>query len=58
MWWQRCSTKQHDVCVAWRVVRVGQGIAVKPVYTGEDTAGFEGELPGFFPYTRGPKATM
>ncbi len=37
-----------------------EGIAVKPLYTAEDTAGLPqmGELPGFAPFTRGVKATM
>jgi len=34
------------------------GIEVKPVYTDEDVAGLELELPGEFPFTRGPYATM
>ncbi len=37
-----------------------EGIKVKPVYTQEDIENLEvvGSLPGFAPYTRGPKATM
>src|SRR5690606_30931330 len=37
-----------------------EGIKVKPLYTAEDLAGLEtvGSLPGFAPFTRGPKATM
>lgn len=37
-----------------------EGIAVKPVYTEADTQGLDhmGEMPGFAPFTRGPKATM
>ncbi|KAJ2777457.1 hypothetical protein GGI15_004491 [Coemansia interrupta] len=35
-----------------------EGIAVKPVYTASDTADLPAELPGVFPYTRGPYATM
>jgi methylmalonyl-CoA mutase len=37
-----------------------EGIAVKPLYTKEDVAGLEHQdnLPGFAPFTRGPKATM
>jgi methylmalonyl-CoA mutase, N-terminal domain len=34
------------------------GIEVKAVYTADDAAGLEPELPGEFPYTRGPYATM
>jgi len=37
-----------------------EGIVVKPLYTGADTAGLESAdtLPGFGPYVRGPMATM
>ncbi|MDF2767132.1 MAG: scpA 2, partial [Rhodospirillales bacterium] len=36
-----------------------EGIPVKPLYTADDLAGLELEtLPGFAPYTRGPRATM
>src|SRR5216117_3393528 len=34
------------------------GIEVKPVYTEEDVAGLELELPGEFPFTRGPYKDM
>jgi methylmalonyl-CoA mutase, N-terminal domain len=34
------------------------GIEVKPVYTAEDVAGLELELPGAFPFTRGPYPDM
>ncbi len=37
-----------------------EGIAVKPLYTAEDLVGLGdiNSLPGFAPYTRGPRATM
>ncbi|MEM6681615.1 MAG: methylmalonyl-CoA mutase [Pseudomonadota bacterium] len=35
-----------------------EGIEIKPLYTAEDTAEVEHSLPGFFPFTRGVKATM
>ncbi|MFL0810281.1 MAG: methylmalonyl-CoA mutase [Agarilytica sp.] len=36
-----------------------EGIAVKPVYTADDLEGIDyGDLPGFAPFKRGPKATM
>ncbi|MFT4652167.1 MAG: methylmalonyl-CoA mutase [Porticoccaceae bacterium] len=37
-----------------------EGIAVKPLYTAEDTIGIDhmDNLPGFAPFKRGPKATM
>lgn len=35
-----------------------EGITVKPLYTSEDVAGVDETLPGLFPFTRGPRATM
>jgi methylmalonyl-CoA mutase len=37
-----------------------EGINIKPLYTAEDLRGLEntGSLPGFAPFTRGPRATM
>lgn len=35
-----------------------EGIDIKPLYTREDTADLPKELPGQFPYTRGPYPTM
>lgn len=35
-----------------------QGISVKPLYTSDDTAKLPKEVPGKYPYTRGPYATM
>jgi methylmalonyl-CoA mutase len=41
------------------VWKTPEGIPVKPLYTADDLAGLELEtLPGFAPYTRGPRATM
>ncbi len=34
------------------------GIEIEPVYTADDVAGLQSELPGEFPYTRGPYPTM
>ncbi|MEL7174579.1 MAG: methylmalonyl-CoA mutase family protein, partial [Pseudomonadota bacterium] len=43
--------------LTWQTI---EGIPVKPLYTGEDTAGLDhlGTLPGLAPFTRGPRATM
>src|SRR4051812_1450116 len=38
--------------------RTPEGIDVRPLYTGEDTADLDPGLPGFAPYTRGPYASM
>uniref|UniRef100_A0A3Q3LN69 Methylmalonyl-CoA mutase, mitochondrial n=1 Tax=Mastacembelus armatus TaxID=205130 RepID=A0A3Q3LN69_9TELE len=35
-----------------------EGIDIKPVYTKADSAGVANELPGVFPYSRGPYPTM
>ncbi|GHH24948.1 methylmalonyl-CoA mutase [Sphingomonas glacialis] len=35
-----------------------EGIAVKPLYTAEDTADLDPGLPGFAPFTRGVRASM
>ena len=35
-----------------------QGIDLKPVYTEEDMKGYVPELPGKYPFTRGPYPTM
>ncbi|KAL7989167.1 hypothetical protein Chor_005217 [Crotalus horridus] len=35
-----------------------EGIAIKPLYSTRDTAGFPEELPGVKPFTRGPYPTM
>lgn len=35
-----------------------QGIPVKPLYTKDDTEGIAKEIPGKFPFTRGPYASM
>ena len=35
-----------------------QGIDIKPLYSKRDTAHTEEEIPGKFPFTRGPYATM
>ena len=35
-----------------------QGIKIKPLYTKDDVADVPKEIPGKFPYTRGPYSTM
>jgi methylmalonyl-CoA mutase len=35
-----------------------EGIDIKPLYTSADVTGIEETLPGFAPFTRGPRATM
>lgn len=38
--------------------RTPEGLNIKPVYTQADSEGRPDELPGVFPYTRGPYPTM
>jgi len=40
------------------VWKTAEGIDIKPIYTKEDTADLKDELPGKFPFTRGPYPTM
>jgi methylmalonyl-CoA mutase len=47
------ETKQNDLIWA-----TPEGIRVKPLYTAEDVEEPGGGLPGFFPFTRGVKASM
>lgn len=57
--WARLAKKQlkgkNPEELTWRTP---ERINIKPVYTKADSAGFTDELPGVFPYTRGPYPTM
>ncbi|MGB2381909.1 MAG: methylmalonyl-CoA mutase, partial [Porticoccaceae bacterium] len=59
--WQQLASKERKGAstddLLWQTP---EGIAVKPLYTADDTAGLEymDNLPGFAPFKRGPKATM
>uniref|UniRef100_A0A1X7SRS1 Methylmalonyl-CoA mutase alpha/beta chain catalytic domain-containing protein n=1 Tax=Amphimedon queenslandica TaxID=400682 RepID=A0A1X7SRS1_AMPQE len=35
-----------------------EGISIKPLYTKDDTSRLESEIPGKYPFTRGPYPTM
>src|SRR5215216_5820786 len=50
----------YDCCVATAEEgrETDSGIEIKPVYTDEDVADLELELPGEFPFTRGPYKDM
>lgn len=58
--WKVMAEKQLKgaVPVDSLIWRTPEGIEVKPVYTLDDTKTVPNELPGKFPYTRGPYATM
>jgi methylmalonyl-CoA mutase len=59
--WQQLASKERKGAspddLLWQTP---EGIAVKPLYTADDTAGLAhmDNLPGFAPFKRGPKATM
>ncbi|MGB2045969.1 MAG: methylmalonyl-CoA mutase family protein, partial [Porticoccaceae bacterium] len=59
--WQQLASKERKGAstddLLWQTP---EGIAVKALYTADDTAGLEymDNLPGFAPFKRGPKATM
>ena len=57
--WEELAQKElKDKPLADLTWQTPEGIAVKPLYTSEDTADIEETLPGFFPFTRGVRATM
>jgi len=54
--WQALAAKEvKGADLTWRTP---EGIDIKPLYTAEDVADVDPGLPGFFPFTRGVKATM
>ena len=54
-WQERASKEVKGRDLTWHTP---EGIAVKPLYTSEDTADLDPGLPGFEPFTRGPYASM
>ena len=59
--WQTLVKKETKGRTADELVwQTPEGIAIKPLYTAEDTKDLEhmDNLPGFAPFKRGPKATM
>ncbi|KAJ1988714.1 hypothetical protein GGI25_004779 [Coemansia spiralis] len=52
---KECKGKDPEATLAWHTL---EDIPVKPVYTTDDVQGLAKELPGVYPYTRGPYATM
>ena len=57
--WSELAKKQlkgkDPAKLAWQTA---EGLTVKPLYTAEDVPGDGMELPGQFPFTRGPYPTM
>ncbi|GLR62466.1 methylmalonyl-CoA mutase [Rhizobium indigoferae] len=58
--WAELAQKELRTSPETLTWQTPEGIAVKPLYTAEDLDGAEhlGSLPGFAPFTRGPRATM
>jgi len=58
--WQALAEKELKASPETLVWQTPEGIDVKPLYTEGDIKGAEhlGSLPGFAPFTRGPRATM
>jgi methylmalonyl-CoA mutase len=57
--WQALAQKELGAAPLSALVwPTPEGIEVKPLYTSADVAGHAETLPGFFPYTRGVRATM
>ena len=58
--WARLAEKETRRPADTLTWQTPEGISVKPLYTEEDLVGLShlGSLPGFAPFTRGPRATM
>ncbi|MCH4549933.1 methylmalonyl-CoA mutase [Rhizobium changzhiense] len=58
--WAELAQKELRASSETLTWQTPEGIAVKPLYTAEDIESAEhlGSLPGFSPFTRGPRATM
>ncbi len=59
--WKNLATEESRGKSPDRLIwNTAEGIAIKPLYTAEDTASlpYADTLPGFSPFARGPKATM
>ena len=56
--WESLATKEVKADPSTLVRKTPEGIDIKPLYTSADVAGIEETLPGFAPFTRGPRATM
>ena len=60
--WQKSSEKETKKNFSDAISETDEGIDIKPVYTRDDLENFSfvenNSLPGQWPYTRGPKASM
>lgn len=57
-WLQRAGEELEQPNSTSLTAKSLEGIDIKPLYTSADVAHTKESLPGFFPYTRGIKATM
>ncbi len=59
-WEAAADAELRGKTVSDLVVDTPEGIAIKPLYTGDDLVGLDhlDSLPGFSPFLRGPRATM
>ncbi len=57
--WRRLAARELKAAAA-DDLGAADGLAIQPLYTAEDLDGMDGldTLPGFAPFTRGPRATM
>ncbi len=56
--WEKLATKEVKAGPSILIRKTPEGIDIKPLYTSADLAGIDETLPGFAPFTRGPRATM
>ncbi len=55
--WKKLATQELRADVSSRIWKTPEGIDIKPLYSSADVQ-TDQSLPGFAPFTRGPKATM
>ena len=56
--WEKLAKHEIKAEMANLNWKTPEGIEVKPLYTSADAIGVSESLPGFAPFTRGPRATM
>jgi methylmalonyl-CoA mutase len=56
--WEKLATKEVKADPTNLIRNTPEGIDIMPLYTSADIAGIDETLPGFAPFTRGPRATM
>ena len=56
--WEKLAAGELNADASTRLWKTPEGIVIKPLYTHADVYKVDESLPGFAPFTRGPKATM